>query len=345
MKNSKKPWLLTAPLLIALAAFALIRGGEKEPVEAFYSDAGRDTQFALLGDRLVTLSDTHFALYSPDGTELISQSVELDSPTLRAGEKLAAAGDIGGTALYLAYEDGLRTVDNGESLISLSACGDKAAVCTTQAGYMGSVTVYASDGKPLFKWYSAHGIPLCAALSPDGERLAVICAADPGSTVHIFRLGSETELCSCSFKDELLFSLGWLSDDRVCALSEYGAYAVNMRGRKCADFSFDGQALAQYAYCDGGLALYLQPYETGGSGRLVILGEGLGEKGSAAVELVSLDARDGRILALTGSSALLYNEKAELVGTLDAGNAIRALLTKSGNAVLISRDRAIEIEF
>lgn len=144
------------------------------------------------------------------------------------------------------------------------------AVCAAQAGYAGAVTVF--DGEyPVYKWYSAAGVPLAAEPSPDGVHLAVLCAAQGKSVVHIFSLDSEDELSSCSFSGELFFGIGWLSDSKLCVLSENRVCAVSVNGKKRGEFDFGGLSLAEYEIYDGGIGLYLRGFESGGEQRLVSL--------------------------------------------------------------------------
>ena len=69
-----------------------------------------------------------------------------------------------------------------DSIIMSTAINENGlfAVCTEEAGYKGSVTVYDSELTPLYKWYCASGDLICAALSRDGT-LAVLTENERGS--------------------------------------------------------------------------------------------------------------------------------------------------------------------
>lgn len=139
------------------------------------------------------------------------------------------------------------------------------AVCAPQAGYMGAVTVYDDCGAPVYKWYSATGIPLAADVSPDGEHLAVVCAASGKSAVHIFSLQSEDEQASRSYADELFFGIAWISDEKLCVLSEKRACAISADGKKCGEYDYRGLCLVSYEIGDGGMELILRSHESGGN--------------------------------------------------------------------------------
>ena len=147
--------------------------------------------------------------------------------------------------------------------VSLDTENEMTAVCSREPGYMGAVTVYDPDGSPLYKWYSASGLPLCARLSPDGEMLAVLCAGKGASAVHIFSLHSENELSCCELPDELFFTLGWMNGKRLCLLSEERAVSVDTEGRLLSEFDFDGRYLGDY-YVEDGVTLKLMSSEYGG---------------------------------------------------------------------------------
>ena len=136
--------------------------------------------------------------------------------------------------------------------------------------YTQNLLHFGEHGEPLGR-VRAAGVPLAAEPSPDGVHLAVLCAAQGKSVVHIFSLDSEDELSSCSFSDELFFGIGWLNDSKLCVLSENRVCAVSVNGKKRGEFDFGGLSLAEYEIYDGGIGLYLRGFESGGEQRLVSL--------------------------------------------------------------------------
>ena len=82
-------------------------GAEKSGSEAVYNfDASSSNRFAVLGDRLVVLSDTRLRVLNASGGEVWSTAVSMTAPALESGGGKAVAYDVGGTALYVVDQNG-----------------------------------------------------------------------------------------------------------------------------------------------------------------------------------------------------------------------------------------------
>ena len=72
--------------------------------DSFTYDASSSNRFALLGERLVVLSDTSLRLLDRSGEEVWSVQVKMSAPFLATGGGRVVAYDIGGTELYVLDE-------------------------------------------------------------------------------------------------------------------------------------------------------------------------------------------------------------------------------------------------
>ena len=75
--------------------------------ENYTYDASSSNRFALLGERLVVLSDTSLRLLDRGGEEIWSKQVKMNTPALASGGGRAVAYDVGGTELYVLDAEGL----------------------------------------------------------------------------------------------------------------------------------------------------------------------------------------------------------------------------------------------
>ena len=75
--------------------------GSADQETSYTYDAASSNRFAVLGDRLVVLSDTALRLLAPGGEEIWSVQVKMNAPFLSTGGGRAVAYDVGGTELYL----------------------------------------------------------------------------------------------------------------------------------------------------------------------------------------------------------------------------------------------------
>ena len=132
---------------------------------------------------------------------------------------------------------------------------------TSQAGYLGSVTVFNADDEAVYKWYSASGYILSADVSKNGRYLAVACEKDGQSKVHIFRTDS-TDEAGLFTADEVVVEVGYL-DNRLCALTEHGVYVLSRRGNVKKHVKLDGY-LGDYEFDGDTLTVYVQSHMSGG---------------------------------------------------------------------------------
>lgn len=143
------------------------------------------------------------------------------------------------------------------------------AECGEAEGYRGAVTVFDKGGEPVYKWYSADGYIINADVSDDGKRLAVACEEDGKGKLHIFRLDSEDEE-GLFDSDEIIVDVGYLRN-RLCALTEHGAYIVSNKGNVIKHVKFNG-FLGDYEFSDGRLTAEVREYISGGTVKEIKLG-------------------------------------------------------------------------
>lgn len=143
------------------------------------------------------------------------------------------------------------------------------AECGEAPGYLGAVTVFDKGGEPVYKWYSARGYIINADVSDSGKYLAVACEEAGRGKVHIFRLDS-TEEAGLFDSDEIVVGVGYLGN-KLCALTEHGAYMVTAKGNVKKHVRFGGY-LGEYEFSDGELTAELREYLSGGTLKEIKLG-------------------------------------------------------------------------
>lgn len=138
-----------------------------------------------------------------------------------------------------------------------------------EPGYLGSVTVFNKDGDAVYKWYSANGYIISADVSDNGKHLAVACEESGRGKIHIFRLDS-TEEKGLFESDEIIVEVQYLGN-KLCALTEHGAYFVSDMGNTKKHVKFDGY-LGEYSFSDGAITAEVRGHLSGGVSRIIKLG-------------------------------------------------------------------------
>ena len=149
--------------------------GESAP----FTHAGGDKlSIAYLDSGAVTVSAAGAHYYGLDGELLAEEVLSMESPVLSASRTTAAAYDAGGQVLFTfrgGEERSSLSLERGEDLLSARP-NDSGwlAVTAQQSGYKGAVTVYDSRGGEVIQISLSSVFAVDAAVSPDGQSVAVI---------------------------------------------------------------------------------------------------------------------------------------------------------------------------
>ena len=327
-------------------------GAEKAGSEAVYNfDASSSNRFAVLGDRLVVLSDTRLRVLNASGGEVWSTAVSMTAPALESGGGKAVAYDVGGTALYVVDQNGevfSLTATEEEPLISASLNEEGwLAVTAKMKGYKGCVRVYDSDMEEVFRFRSSRRFLTDAWVAGKGEALAAVTLGQENGTfvsnVVLYRLTEEEPYGNYDITDGLVADIGWV-DGKFAAVSDTSLTFADIKGELEGSFGYKGAHLREYdLHGDGFAAVLLNRYQSGSVGRLVAVGADGTELGSLEVsEEVQDISAAGRYLAVLYLDRLvIYNQALETYASLKGTESARGVLMRTdGSALLLSSESA-----
>lgn len=324
---------LTIAAVLALS-IALTGCTAEKPIESFYIGTGAHQCYAAVGDSLMTATTTSVRVFDAKGEAVLDKSCEFNYPTMSENADNAVVYDIGGTNVV--YLDGSE-LDAKNNIISadLSQSGHL-ALCTEEAGYKGSVTVYSADKTEVYKWLSADNWVVKAAVSPDGGQLAVLVSGENGSIVKFFKLDSTDEQGSFAADQAVFNDICWLGE-RVCCIASDRLYFYSDTGKAEGEYSFDGNFLDMFVVCGDNIVLELRAHSYGGAGTLVSIDSSANLVGTAkpGAEIETFDFSNGILLCLTQNKLLRYDDSLSLGFETEQTGAQTALL-RSSDAVLIS---------
>lgn len=340
--------IAAAAVIVALLFVVLLlqRGGASSSAntdaEPYTLDSSAKQVFRATEGRLAVASSSGLQLFDEDGNTVLHEIFSLAEPGLTVCADRVAAYDIGGTQLSVADFDGdIQTVAVSEAIVSASLNENGwLTVVTDATGYKGMVTVYDASLNAIYEWYSGKGYVMNAALSAGNSRLAVLCAEEGGSAVHLFSLDSEEERGCYAVTDELFADLYWIDGDRLCALSQTRLAFLNDKGELAGEYSYGGMYLYDYSKDgDGFFTLVLSQYRSGSAAKIVTVspnGAMLGETVPAGdVESVSVCGK--QVLLCGGGTLTVYNQQMEQLKQVeeDLLGVRRAILMQRGKALLV----------
>lgn len=280
--------------------------------EPFAYENGSVQSFALMGKRLAIASSSGLQLLDEDGKTLSRQVFSMDNPCVCAGGDSCLFYDVGGTALraFFGAEECIE-MDTKNAIIAANVnSAGYFAVTTEESGYKGSVTVYDSSGKAIYKWYSGSGFVLDAVVTPDNKRLAVLCVEGSGSIVHFFKLTDEDEYSSAAMPSELCFEMGCSDNGSIYVLSDEALHFLDKNGSEDNSFRFEDNYLLDYEFSENFCAIAFSKYISGSEVTILSFASNGRELGNATLPYspISLSSQKSKLLVFGTAGIIIYSQ-------------------------------------
>jgi hypothetical protein len=359
-KIRKRDWIIALVVVIFIVCVILllhnretigqsIFGGtgneEAQSNGSFEFDSGSKQVSTSVGNGLAVASSTGLQLLDRNGQEILKESFSMTTPAITACDTAVACFDVGGTSLYWGNLKGEFVDLTQEQNIFTVTMNDSGwmCVCTEETGYRGAVTVYNAKREQVYRWSSGEGYPITACLSPDNSLLATLSVNSEGSTVHFFRLDSETEQAQYFAQTEIIMDMCWMSDSRLCFLSQQRCGTLDENGELCGAYDFGDQYLTEYDLSGGYPVLMLGQYRTGGTGTLLSLGQNAEVVGQTEIdrELLVLDGSASYIGVLCQDGLYEYSRSMNQLGfSSDVSSAKDIAVLDNGNIFVIETNYA-----
>lgn len=333
---------------LALRSLQTSETGEAAP----FTHAGGDKlSVAYLASGVVTASAAGTHYYGLDGVPLADEVLSMENPVLSASRTTAVAYDAGNQSLF--------AFRGGEEYFSLSLSGGAdllsarpndsgwLAVTAQQSGYKGAVTVYDSRGGEVIQISLSSVFAVDAAVSPDGQSVAVITmgqtAGDFFSRLLFYPVNqtepsAQVELGSLTVLDmDYEEGLVWvLCEDRLLTITPDGQTVQTclISPNYLKGCTLEGEDFA---------LILTGRYRSGSADQALIV-----DRNAQVVQTVSLTgqvldyAACGEYFALlSGSRLAIYNGQMELFSSLEHLQGARYVdLAPNGSALLANGQQA-----
>ena len=326
-------------------------GSEEE--ENYTYDASSSNRFAVLGERLVVLSDTSLRLLDRGGEEVWSTQVKMNTPALAYGGGRAVAYDVGGTELYVLDETGM--------LLELTADADHAflaatlndqgwlAVTAEKQNYKGAVTVYNADLEEAFEFRSSDRFVTDGYVTDDCKHLAAVTLGQENgvfvSNIVLYDLQVVDPIGDYDVSDGLVLAIGQ-QDDRLVTVTDTCLALTDLDGENQARYEYGGAYLREYALeGDGFTALLLNRYRSGSVGKLVTVDTDGEEIASLEVrgEVLGISAAGRYLGVLYLDRLVIYNQELQEYAVLNGISYARSVLMREDGSVLLAGSQEAEL--
>lgn len=341
--------LLLAAIIVAAFNFDAIKralsfsGGKSgSRTEVFYYSTNRDNTFAAVFDGLALASSSGIQYFNAQGEKLIAKSSPMQNPALSTNGEITAAFEVGGYKLHVFSREAILLSEEHDEMIVDVSVGDGGyfAITSQETGYKGSVTVYDLEREPAFKWFSGSGYVLCAALSPDNERVAVCSVDENGGKIVFLSTSSDSETGSFSCPGALLLDICFLDNNTLAVVGEQALYILDTAGQLIGSYDFNGQYLQNFSLDgEGVLTVHLSEGRAGTGGTILALNQNAELLGQLDVqeEVVNLSAAGKYTAVLYESELIIYNSNLSVYASSSGiAGADEALVRDDGTVILVS---------
>ena len=317
--------------------------------ENIYFDVYSESTFATLTDSLAVASDAGISVFDASGQRTATYNIQLRSPHIASGKRSALVWVSGSEEAYLAGLDSITPLKADGAVIGAKMNSEGMfVVCAEDTGYKAAATVYDAAGTAVYKWYSGEGYLIDAAVSENGQRLIVSTLTDSGARLVSFALDNETPKGEFIEEGSLYLETAFLSDSRVCAMSENALRIFPFSLSSSDVYDFSGEYLKNYTFDGSGFAaLLLGKYRTGNQARLVTVGADGRENASVELdrEVLSMSAAGSYVaVAFADNTVTVYNDKLTVVAEKDELIGLRGVYVRpDGTAVAVTATEAFSI--
>lgn len=312
-------------------------------VYIYASDPGN--RYGRLGDCLLVVSPNTAQVCLDDGTMIYDLSLNMASPQLSVGTRLAAVCDVGGDTLYVLDEGGVRrTLKTERGLCYYTArlnAGDYLAVTEQKAGYKASVSVYDANGEIVFHFDSYDNYISDAVVTPDCRSVVMVSlSAQDGvfaSELMSFDLASAQQVGSTVLRDGLVQDFS-CNGDRILSLCDKRFTITSLAGEKLLDRPYGNLYLHRYALTgDDFSALLLGRYQSGNICTLTTYDLDGRELASLELteEVLDLSALGDSLAVLYGESLVVYDRELQEKARLDSTDYAGQVRMESDGTVLL----------
>lgn len=324
-----------------------------EETDTLALEWGLDNTYAPFDVGVASCSGGYYRFIPPFKDMEYSYQVKYGSPYIETCRDFLYVYDLGGRGVtrlnsYACLGDTTLESD----IISLSAnLSGETAVVTDEEGYRSAVVVMDKSFKQLFKWQTADHFIFMAALSPNGEDLAILCLGQrDGKADYYVMLQSIEEddrRATIDLGDMAVYSIKYYSNGRLMILGETGLYAYNGSGELKYSYTFSEGTLMSFSHEREGRCAISLKGDVGDTSKLIVLDEDCEpvyeEVTGGSVRYMAL--RDNALAYLSPEGAVRINLHSGQREVQDAPGARDILITETGAVAAVYTDSAKILPF
>lgn len=303
------------------------------------------------GNGLAICGDQMLSFELPSKYSQMEMNLSYANPVMRASSQYLLVFDRGAnrfTVTNTLSELYSQTMSSPVINAEIAANGS-VAIVTDEAGFKSAVTVYNIDNEQLYKWSSPDYYIMSAALSSDGQRLALFCFKQDGLslTSQLFFTdinSTESPENGVDMGSSLVLGMKFLGNNTVCAVCDNKTYVVSRGGQIKYQTEYASDALIAFDLSDDCVALATESYSQSSRADIVLINaRGTASRGplSLSAEPDSISYCDGRLAVLTGDTVTFYSKSLrEIDQQTNLAGVSRVYMRSGGTAIALFGSQA-----
>lgn len=324
---------------------ASVRSAEDMTVISYPS--GSSKSILPFGNGLAVCSDNMLSFEMPGKYSQMETNLSYANPVMRASNQYLLIFDRGAyrfTVTNTLNELYSQTMSSPITNADIAANGN-VAIVTDEAGYKSAVRVYNVDNEHLYTWSTNDYYIMSAALSSDGQRLALFCFRQDGLTLtsKLFFADISSDKKPNEGNDgidmngSLVLGMKFLGNNTVCTVCDSATYVVSRGGQIKYQKDYSSDDLIAFDLTNDCLALATEAYSQTGRAEVVLINA----RGTASRKPLYLPEQpdgvsycDGRLAVTTGETVTFYSKSLKEIDSQTGLTGLSRVYMRSGGSAI-----------
>ncbi len=370
-QKARKIKIITAGIVLLLCLFGWLITNSQFVKGLIYKDSSFEKNtvlsvdesisgdYTVFGDDILFTTKNGLCLYSMDGKlihtnnydEISTVISKFANPVVRVSGEVITAFDKEGRELVIFNNK--RVINKAETEYNIQTVkvfnnGGFAAI-TADAGAKNQMILFGKTGKKEFVWHSGGDNIVDAAVTDDGNTIAVLSAelvsGALNTKVLFFKKGEAEPYATKKYDNVLITNINFTKGTNLTAISDSAIYYINGAGEEKNCYSFNGKFLSAFKLIDNGSCILNFSSISDSSNHTEIVSKNGKLKGSYNSDktVKSIDYKNNNILLVHENTADIISMRGNRIRSINYGREVEDMLFIGRNKILIVGKSEVKI--
>lgn len=300
------------------------------------------------GSGLAICSEQTLSFELPSRYNQMETGLSYANPVMRASRQYLLVYDRGASRFTVTNTlSELYSLNTKAPIIGADiAANGNVVVITAESGYKSAVTVYNIDHEQLYKWSAPDDYIMSAALSSDGQRLALFCFRQEGLTLtshlYITDISSKEKPTDdpengIDMNGSLVLGMNFLGNHTVCAVCDNQTIVVSRSGQIHYQTQYTPDELIAFDMMEDHAVLATKSFSQNARADVVLLNSrGMMTRSPLSLpeEPDSVSFYDRRLAVLTDDTVTFYSQNLREIDKQTGLSGVSRVFMRSGGTAI-----------